>query len=292
MGLTEPIARAAMTLSRNLRSGPLLREHGRFRAAVRGAYRRGLLLLTGGRGPLVTVNGTDRFRFVSRYSDRIEWEPELYARLDELLAPGMIVVDIGAHDGLFAMAMAGRIAPSGVVHAIEPAPDSFEALGRNVRNNGLADRVRGHNLLVGEREDEIDFFWMPGGVSLINSPIANIGGPDIAPRRTVRRKVVTLDSWAAAEGVTPDLLKIDVEGFELNVIRGARGIISGGNPPLIIMEVHTRLLRELGQSVDELLGELRGLGYDIEDLREHNHPEPPPAFHIIARPALKSAAAR
>lgn len=278
-----------MSLSRIMRSAPMMREHGPLRAAVRGAYRRGLLVLTGGRGPLVTVNGTDRFRFVSRYRDRIEWEPELYARLDGLLREGMTVADIGAHDGLFAMAMAMRIGPGGVVHAIEPAPDSFKALGANLRNNGFESNVRTHNLLVGESEGEIDFYWMPGDVSLINSPIANIGGPEIAPRRSVRRRVVTLDRWAEENSVAPDLLKIDVEGFELNVIRGARGLLSGPNPPVVIMEVHTRLLRELGQSVGELLAGLRAFGYEIENLDGETEGEPPPAFHVIARPAGRPA---
>jgi hypothetical protein len=79
------------------------------------------------------------------------------------------------------------------------------------------------------------------------------------------KEQITLDSFVAKNGCIPGLIKIDVEGAEINVLRGAKSVLSEYHPEIII-SVHPKHLEILGHSVDELTKEIRGFGYQIYNI--------------------------
>ena len=178
-------------------------------------------------------------------------EPRLTAALRQLLRPGMVVADVGANIGYFALLAARRVSPGGKVIALEPFPESYCLLVKNVRANGLAnvvplqvaagDAARCATLHVYEKAN-----WN------------RLGAPGPGVLGAVPVQVEALDILLSAERRV-DLVRMDVEGAEYEVLLGARGILTRDLPYLVI-EVHRQLLGEV--SYRRLRELLLDLGYD------------------------------
>lgn len=145
----------------------------------------------------------------NEYSPTGDWVP----------SPGDVVVDVGANAGVFAIAAASQVGPFGRVVAIEPNPDCAGRLRRNLLDNGLSDRVDVIEIAAGEAA---------GSARLVlvgrNSTTAHLEATD-GDQPVVT--VLTLDEIARSLRLrTINLLKIDVEGSELPVLRGAAGVLA------------------------------------------------------------------
>lgn len=155
-------------------------------------------------------------------SDRISGETLVIERcLRGIEAP--VVFDVGANEGDWLSAvLASR--PRAVVHAFEPQA----ALAAKIASRQPAARI--NNLAVGDRAGELtlyDYADHPGSqhASLLQGVIETVHG---GATRSVKVAVVTLDEYCAERGIEHiDLLKIDVEGFELKVLRGADTLLEG-----------------------------------------------------------------
>jgi len=179
---------------------------------------------------------------------------------------GDVVVDVGAHIGRFSLA-AARAGAS--VVAVEPNPETFRVLAANVGLNGFRN-VRLVNAALGEREGEAELH-----VPLVYHGTASLRG-DWERRfatRTVRVRVTTLDGLVEYLGLERiDWLLVDVEGYELEVLRGGLGAL--GRVQRAIVEVS---LGNLG-AVPALL-ERAGLR-----LAERGSPEGAIQYHFFVRP--------
>ena len=166
-------------------------------------------------------------------------EFEEMAFVMHFLRPKEMFFDVGANIGAFTVLAAGVAGAE--VMAFEPSPDTFRMLERNVRLNGLTDRVRLRNAAAGRRAGEIQF---TSGLGTENRVTADKGSSEPGVN-VVRVKVTTLDE-ASADAV-PRLLKVDVEGFETEVFGGA-----------------ARLLKhpQLGAMIVERSGNANRYGYD------------------------------
>ena len=154
------------------------------------------------------------------------FEAERIEALRDLARPGDRVWDIGAHKGYVAMAMARRVGWAGSVVAFEPSDANLWFLRRHLEWNGLAD-VRVLPVAVSDRDGHDRF----GGRG--SSMTFRLGGGN----DTVR--VATLETLKAEERLAqPDLIKIDVEGNEGAVLRGAGGVLT--SCALLFISVHGR----------------------------------------------------
>jgi FkbM family methyltransferase len=172
------------------------------------------------------------------------------------------VLDVGAHIGLVTLPVASVLGPGGVVVGFEPAVANREVLAQHVRLNALADRVRIEPRLVGaEDDDEVTFFEM-AGCSGMNSVVGPGGRRGYAAER---RPQVTLDTYCERHRLVPEVIKIDVEGAEVDVLRGGRHTLRRCRP-LVILSVHPRLMGRLGYSPADLRAELDAIGYGIHDV--------------------------
>jgi len=152
---------------------------------------------------------------------------------------GDIVVDVGAHIGKYTLIASKRVGANGKVIAIEAHPGNYEMLNRNIKLNGLTN-VTTLNYAVYSKESKVKLF-LPGEKS--NHSIYNTLLPS---RATDEGKFVevtadTLDNLLQKNGISNaevNWLKIDVEGAELEVLKGAHVVLSNSNHIRLLIEVH------------------------------------------------------
>lgn len=167
------------------------------------------------------------------------------------------VIDVGAHIGLVSLPVASVMPPGGVLVSFEPARANRDLLSRHLRINGF-EHVRVEEALVGDEElAAVDFFEMDDA-SGMNSIAPGAMGDEYLP---VRKAQVTLDGYCERNGLSPEVIKIDVEGAELGVLRGARAMLSRCRP-LIFLSVHPRQIALLGESIEALSALIESLDYD------------------------------
>jgi FkbM family methyltransferase len=143
-----------------------------------------------------------------------EYELEVFGRLSGILKPGLVFVDVGAHIGRFSFPIARLLSENGLVIAIEPDPISFKALTMGIRLNGFKN-VIGLNIALGE-----------GGGSVLLCRKFVTATSSIVEREScsdlVKVPMKSLDSLVKELNIPRvDIVKIDVEGAELQVLRGA-----------------------------------------------------------------------
>jgi FkbM family methyltransferase len=175
--------------------------------------------------------------------------------IDASVGPGDRVVDVGAHIGLNTLYMAARVGPSGHVTAIEPAPDNVAVLRRNLAANHL-QTVTLRAVAAGRGHGPRDFF-LRGAVSAVNSLFAESIYAEVS--EVARITVAPLDDLV--EG-TPRLVKIDVEGAELDVLAGMTRLLRAPDIRLIV-EWHPLLQEAAGYSAEALPRTLWEAGFDL-----------------------------
>jgi len=179
-------------------------------------------------------------------------ESEERALVARVARPGMIAVDVGANVGLHALALARLVGQGGRVHALEPEPRNRRLLER-----GIA-RARARNVLV----HPVAASDKEGTLALYVSE-ANRGDHRTAPapeaRRALEVRAVTLDALLADEPRI-DFVKIDVQGAETLVLKGARATLARSPGAGVLCELTPALLARAGSSGEELLSVLRESG--------------------------------
>jgi FkbM family methyltransferase len=159
-------------------------------------------------------------------------EPEMGV-IPHLLPFGGCALDLGANFGMYTRLFAQIVGPDGQVHAVEPVPSTFEVLQSNVDRLGLSS-VTVHNFAVSDEEGTVTMAvpqYDRGGENLYEARVVN--DSDEAGSRTVRVPACTLDDLFGRLGQV-DFVKCDVEGHELNVIRGATEILRIHRPAWMI----------------------------------------------------------
>lgn len=173
-----------------------------------------------------------------------------------LLPRDGVFVDVGANVGLHALAIARHVADGGAVIAFEPHPSNHRLLVHNLEQNRLRHAVA-ENLGLADAP-----------ATLTGTACAGGGNWSLASQGEYQFEVRLLrldDYWRDHPLPRLDLMKIDVEGAEVRVLRGARQTIARFRP-LIVFEVCPSWLSKLGTSVAELFAELVSHGYSIHAL--------------------------
>jgi FkbM family methyltransferase len=169
------------------------------------------------------------------------------------------ILDVGANIGLVSLLLARRF-PDRVIHAFEPNPTTFETLEANIARNG-ANKVLCHRYAVSDAD---------GTVMFDNDPIAR-GTASISrdgSRHAAEVPAITLDSFVAKHAISSiGLLKIDVEGYETLVFRGAKHVLNEIRPS-IYFEVCPDLTERAGFGAADPARMLLDAGYDLRRLTD------------------------
>jgi FkbM family methyltransferase len=189
---------------------------------------------------------------------RGRFEPSELAFVRRTVRPGQHVLDVGAHIGFFTIHMATLVGPAGSVRAYEPMDENATLLERSIAENGFAARASCERAAVSNADGTIDLAF---ATETLNSGGAFVVAGGAAPPGHATRRVrcVTLDRQRLQRPVA--FIKMDAEGAEPLVIEGATRVITTDRP-VILSELHPeQLARVSGRSVQDLLAQLRGLGY-------------------------------
>ena len=149
---------------------------------------------------------------------------------------GMTFVDVGAHVGFYTTFLAELVGSTGQVHSFEPTPWTFRLLSENAA--GLSN-VTLNNSAVSERARSLSFADYGAGYGAYNSAHPD-GAPEMSRKPTMTTvQSLTLDEYCAEKTIRPDILKIDAEGFEASVLRGATDLLAtpGTGRPVVTLEV-------------------------------------------------------
>ena len=181
---------------------------------------------------------------------------------------GDSVLDIGGHYGEYAVLFASLTGPSGRVVTFEPDASAREVLRRNLALNPCAAKVKIEEIALSDTSGTRTFFSR-GGDSM--SSLARSGLGTNATASDVYEQTVTtmrLDDYLTANGLGfPRWIKLDTEGAEINILRGARQVLKSG--AVIVCELHPYVWNEFGTTFDELLQTVRECGRTIRYLDDN-----------------------
>ena len=186
-----------------------------------------------------------------------EFEPQESAFMFDCVRASDICMDVGANVGFYTLGFAKR-ATRGAVHCFEPVPLNYHVLSLNVLVNGLSNVVT-NKCAVGDVNGEMDFCIAQDAAF---SSLVDTGRNAIVA--TTKTPLVKLDSYCSGRGVPRiDVLKVDVEGAEPAVLRGATALLAdpGRRPRLIMLELFEPMLRQFGCTIRDVEELMRSYGY-------------------------------
>jgi FkbM family methyltransferase len=181
------------------------------------------------------------------------------------LEPGMIHLDLGANIGYYALFAARRVGPRGKVICIEPDPRNLDLLRRNVSVNGFGDYVEIHAVAASDTEGHATMY--KASASNLNTLVEPSAA--MAARRhetQVNVETVTIDSLMETRGGRLNFLRMDIEGYEVDALRGGLKTLAASPPPCkILLETHAQMYgpnRDFGA----VLRQLFSLGFFAKGL--------------------------
>lgn len=206
----------------------------------------------GRRGLVRQMGGKERIRIRAAHRNyRDGHEADLFRCLRQIVRPGDTVIEVGASVGIFTVLLARWLAPNGRIFAFEPAPMAKAALGDHLNLNHVEGIVTVIPDALSDSAGQARFYVEgtsgQNTLSATHSRLPNAECISVA--------VNTLDAFCQAKDVKPNLIKIDVEGFEFHVLRGGlRSLLA--DAPFVVVEFHPMLWAETGvtqSSIEELL---------------------------------------
>jgi FkbM family methyltransferase len=183
------------------------------------------------------------------YADRAERE-----LLGRSLTPGSIVVDAGANIGVYSRFLSKCVGPTGVVHSFEPSPENFARLQDSLLE---FPNIRLNQLAVSDKTGE-SLLYISDVLNVDHRAYPTVG----ETRQTVCIRSTALDDYFRP-GERVDVIKLDIQGYELHAVRGAQRVLDDNPNIRLLFEVWPYGLKLAGSSAEGLLLFLRARGFSI-----------------------------
>ena len=203
-----------------------------------------------GRGLKRTING-HQLRLPTRYFKYFPstYEAENFEFLTNSCKPGAVIIDIGAHIGLFSVIASQITGAAGKVYAFEPAPSTYELLQKTLAINHNESVIETFQKAVGRETGKITFFVSDGqadnGNSLVNYK-------DDRPLHAIDVEVTSVDAFIKEKKINRlDFIKIDVEGAEYDTLRGAAETLQNLRP-VCIVAIHPEPIKAKGDRLEDI----------------------------------------
>ena len=168
----------------------------------------------------------------SNFALSVSTEPNIFDFIKKTLKPGQTYVDIGCYIGFYALHSAKLVGAEGKVIAIDANPENIEIVKKNVEINKISN-LAAYNFAITDKDGYSDFYLTK--LSAANSLQKRELFPTIAKIKIQTSTLDTLDSLKSIDEI--DLLKIDIEGSEVDCLKGARHVLEKTRN--IIVECHS-----------------------------------------------------
>jgi len=185
-----------------------------------------------------------------------------YRYLKSYLEPGMVVFDVGANVGGYANDVM-RLVPGCEIHCFEPVPDTFDELKRHLDGRPLVI-LNNFGLSFKEGNAQISASTDRSGSGRDSlHPTPRPDGEPLAGLEQINITLSTIDEYVASQGIARiDFLKIDVEGHELSVLRGASRSLSSGVIQAVQFEYGASFI-SAGSSLGEVYSILTAANFEV-----------------------------
>jgi FkbM family methyltransferase len=245
----------------------------------RAAMRRYMAALPEGMYRVYQVQGQGKF-YLDEGHDVIKdglragrkWEPEMYEYFQKHARPGTTVIDVGAHIGTHTLELAALVGKEGRVYAFEPQKKIFRELVYNLRLNGVTNTVP-LRYAIGRAADVIEMSPAVKG---------NEGGTPVGHGGD-RAELRALDSFPWRN---VSLIKIDVEGYEEEVLAGARLTLARNRPAVVVEiqggNIYERATPAIRAKIDHTRNMLAGWGYKVQRISDDDYLALPESPHAVA----------
>ncbi len=188
------------------------------------------------------------------------WEPETISFLQSYLRSGMTFLDVGANIGLYSVIASRLVGRSGTVYSFEPHPLLYRVLRSNAKRNDCRNIVV-NNYAIADRDGE-RLLFLSSEDSFANTslrPPARFYSGSSVPVRTV-----SLDSYVSSMALSQiDVIKLDIEGAELQALSGASTVLKEYAELVILVEFCDENTRQFGYSTADLASFLRSKGFKL-----------------------------
>ena len=184
----------------------------------------------------------------SKFSNWSKQHNDCFEYCIEQTKDSLYFIDVGAHIGLVTLSASSVMNPGSKLIAFEPATQNRTILKKNIRMNRakLKSEIIIEKDLVGDLDDlNVNFYEVKNNVSGINSVIKKKENSVLT-----KKKQITLDNYCFKNNITPQIIKIDAEGYEYHILLGARNLLKLHKPKLVI-SFHPNMLKEI--KIDETL---------------------------------------
>lgn len=238
--------------------------YGRFRRLFRGVLTRCI-----GRAPRILRGPLKGWQFSDGGLAELlnVYEPQVVRVLLRTLGPNQVVYDVGSNEGYFGLLGGSRVGPGGAVYAFEPHPTNAERVARHFNENRLDQCV------------------------VIRQAVSNVSGPVLLSRGDTAADPSLRSAQAEQDGIEvtattldefslshrwPNVIKMDIEGGEVQALEGASRVLAGDDAPVWIVEVHTEHLHR--RASDLFLHS----GHTVYRLPSRHGAKKPYPCHILA----------
>jgi FkbM family methyltransferase len=187
-------------------------------------------------------------------------DPFMLELFEDSIPRGGAVVDGGAYTGLHTLVAARCVGPRGKVLSFEPNPVTYRALRRNVRENGFEDRVISLPLGVSAWSGRRTFY-----IGADDQGKSGLFVPE-RWRQATRTRTLSLDSSVAGRSI--DVIKLDVDGGEVDALRGMKRTLELSPRVRLFVECNPDSLENAGSTAGALLEELGELGFEVQVIDE------------------------
>jgi FkbM family methyltransferase len=177
--------------------------------------------------------------------------------LRQILIPGDVAVDAGANIGIYSQFLARCVGPSGAVYSFEPAPENFERLRAAAR--GFSN-MHIEQAAVGERSRKAELY-VSGTLNVDHRTYL----PANSTRRAVQIEMVALDDYFSP-GQRVDLIKMDIQGYELQALRGAERLLADNPAAKLLLELWPYGLKQAGANWGDLVDALASKHLTISEV--------------------------
>lgn len=192
-----------------------------------------------------------------------KFEAAELAFLNRFLRQGMTVLDVGAHHGFYTLLASKSVGDTGKVFSFEPSPRERKALHLHLKVNRCKN-VAIQGMALGDQNTDTDLYVVEDRAAGCNS----LRPPDVAAKTfPVSVPVVRLDDWLAEHKIDRvDFIKLDVEGAELTILKGAQRLLEHRPRPVILAEVQDVRTLPWGYRARDIVTTLERLGYQWFEL--------------------------